>query len=211
MRIIAGSARGRKILSVPKELPVRPISARIRQSLFDIVRPRIMGSRLLDLFAGTGAVGLEALSRGAELVVFVDMDQRCVKVIERNLERAGWKDKGRAHRGNALSSLTWVAYRGGVDQFDLVFMGPPYVDAQKRTLRYSQAVLDNVAAANLLAPGGWIVAQHHKKEPLAAPQGYELFRRSRYGDTYLDFVRRAGERRSPLSSEPETDPDATKD
>lgn len=208
MRIIAGSARGRRILSVPKDLPVRPISARIRQSLFDILRPRIMGARLLDLFAGTGAVGLEALSRGAAVAVFVEMDPRCVKVIERNLERAGWKDRGKPHRGNALSPLSWVSYRAGVDEFDLVFLGPPYVDEQKRPLRYSQAVLDNVCSAKLLAKGGWIVSQHHKKEPLAAPAGYELFKRSRYGDTHLDFVRHAGERRSPLSSDPATDPDA---
>lgn len=206
MRIIAGSARGRKLLSVPKDMPVRPISARIRQSLFDIIRPRIMGSRFLDLFAGTGAVGMEALSRGASQVFFVDQDPRCVKCIERNIERASFKDKARVQRGNVLAPLSWVSYRAGVDCFDLVFAGPPYVDPEKRPVRYAQPILDNLAAATLLAPGGWIVVQHHKKEPLAAPEGYELFRRSRYGDTQLDFVRHAGEKRSPLSSEPEAEP-----
>jgi len=211
MRIIAGTARGRKILSVSKDMPVRPISARIKQSLFDILRPRIFGSRFLDLFAGTGAVGMEALSRGAEKVFFVDMDERCVKVIERNIERANWKDRAKAHRGNVLAPLSWVAYRSGVELFDLIFCGPPYVDENKRTLRYTQPMLDNLAASKILAPTGWIVAQHHKKEPAQAPAGYELFRRSRYGDSVIDFLRHAGQKRSPLSSEPENDPDATKE
>ncbi len=201
MRIIAGSARGRRILSVPKELPVRPISARIRQSLFDILRPRITGARLLDLFAGTGAVGLEALSRGAQSVSFVEMDPRCVKVIEKNLERSGMAERGRVFRANALASLSWLPYRSGAEAFDLVFLGPPYVDAQKRPLRYTQAVLENVAASGLLAPDGWLVAQHHQKEPVHAPKGLELFRRSKYGDTRLSFLRRAGWVGGPLSSE----------
>ena len=184
---------------------MRPISSRIRQSLFDIIRPRIMGSRFLDLFAGTGTVGLEALSRGASLVFFVDMDPRCVKVIERNVERAGLKDRAKVHRANALAPLTWVAYRAGIEQFDLIFLGPPYVDEQKRPLRYSQPMLGNIAAANLLAPGGWIVSQHFKKEPLTAPAGYEIFRNARYGDTTLSFLRRLGEARPSFSSDPETE------
>ncbi|MBI4423796.1 MAG: 16S rRNA (guanine(966)-N(2))-methyltransferase RsmD [Elusimicrobia bacterium] len=208
MRIIAGSARGRRILSVPKDLPVRPISARIKQSLFDIIRPRIFGARFLDLFAGTGAVGLEALSRGASQVLFVELDARCVKVIERNLEKASFKDKAKAHRANALAPLSWTTYRGGVEAFDLIFSGPPYVDQEKRTLRYSQTVVDNVAAAKLLAPGGWVIAQHHKKEPLVAPAAFDLFRRSGYGDTKLSFFRHAGTTPSALSSDPQTDPGA---
>lgn len=206
MRIIAGSARGRKILSVPKDMWVRPISARIRQSLFDILRPRIMGSRFLDLFAGTGAVGLEALSRGAELVLFVDMEAKCLKVIERNLERADWTKKAKVHRGNALAPLSWTLYRAGVEKFDLVFMGPPYVDPAKKPLRYTQTVVDNAAKSDILSADGWIIAQHFKKEPIEAPEGYELFRQSKYGDTVVSFFRRLGRKKSDLSSEPETRP-----
>src|SRR5262249_4050640 len=120
MRIIAGSARGRRILSVPKSMPVRPISARIRQSVFDIIRPRLPGSRVVDLFAGTGAVGLEALSRGAEKVVFVDGDKRCIEVIGRNLERVGWKAKGQTFHANLLSPLSWILFRSQTEAFDLV-------------------------------------------------------------------------------------------
>lgn len=203
MRIIAGSARGRRLLSVPKDMPLRPISDRIKQSLFDILRPRVPGSRFLDLFAGTGAVGLEALSRGAECAVFVDLDARCLRVIERNLERTGWSGRGRVFRGNALASLSWVPYRSGSENFDLIFLGPPYKDEAKRSLsslRLTQTALGRIATAGLLAPEGWVAAQHHKKESVSAPEGLEFFRESRYGDTMLRFFRRPGVSRSPLAS-----------
>lgn len=200
MRIIAGSARGRKLLSVSKDRPVRPISSRIKQSVFDIIRPRIMASRFLDLFAGTGAVGMEALSRGAELAVFVDMDQQCLKVIEKNLARVGWSAKGKVFRANLLSPLTWVAYRSGVEKFDLIFLGPPYKDKEKRPLAYSQTVVNNVAAGQLLADDGWLLAQHHVKEKVEAPAGLEHFRDSKYGDTVVSFFRVAGRTRSELAS-----------
>lgn len=174
---------------MPKTMPVRPISARIRQSLFDIIRPKITGSRFLDLFAGTGAVGLEALSRGAGRAVFVDADPRCVKVIEKNLERSGWAAKGKAFRGDLRSPLSWVAYRAGPDRFDLIFLGPPYKDAEKRPLQMTTGVLERILAAGLLEPDGWVIAQHHKKESPKTPPGLELFRTSRYGDTLLSFFR----------------------
>jgi len=201
MRIIAGTARGRRILSVPKSLPVRPISARIKQSVFDIIRPRLPGSRFLDLFAGTGAVGLEALSRGAEKVVFVDGDRKCVEVIGKNLERVGWKDRGQTFHADLLQPLSWIAFRSRIEAFDLIFMGPPYKDREKRPLTYTQTMLDNLAAAKLLAPDGWLLAQHFKKEPVKAPAGFEKFRESKYGDTTVSFFRWAGYKRSELASQ----------
>lgn len=201
MRIIAGSHRGRRLLSVPKSMPVRPISGRMKQSLFDILRPRIPGSRFLDLFAGTGAVGLEALSRGAERVVFIDGDRRCIEVIGKNLERVGWKDKGQTFHANLDSPLSWVPHRSHIELFDLIFMGPPYRDREDRPIQMSQIVLDHVATAKILAPEGWVIAQHHKKEFPKAPQGMEGFRTSKYGDTNIDFYRWSGQKRSELSSQ----------
>ena len=101
MRIIAGTARGRRIFSVPKTMPVKPISSRIRQSVFDMLRPRIPAAIFLDLFSGTGAVGLEALSRGAMKVVFVEREPVCLKNINRNLDHLGFKDK----------AYTWDLFR----------------------------------------------------------------------------------------------------
>ncbi|MFH1723250.1 MAG: 16S rRNA (guanine(966)-N(2))-methyltransferase RsmD [Elusimicrobiota bacterium] len=189
MRIIAGSARGRRILSVPKNMKLRPISARIRQSLFDIIRPRVTASHFLDLFAGTGAVGLEALSRNAQRVCFVDRDPRCLRVVEKNIERLGFSDRAVAVRGNVLGALSWIPYRARVKDFDLVFMGPPYRDEDNRPLEYSNTVLTGVAGAKLLARDGWAIVQHHQNENPGEVKGMERFRQERYGDSRVTFYR----------------------
>lgn len=189
MRIIAGQAKGRRILSVSKDAPVRPILARIRQSLFDILRPRVPGSAFLDLYAGTGAVGLEALSRGAAQVVFVDFHRTSLKVVERNLEHLGFTGRGKALKGDASGPLSWLLFHTSGRKFDLVFMGPPYVDKEGRPLRLTGKTLAQVAASGLLTEEAWVVAQHHKKEAFDAPEPLELFRREKYGDSTLSFLR----------------------
>ena len=188
MKIIAGRLRGRR-LPTPDVPGVRPISGRIKQSLFDIIAGLVPGSRWLDLFSGTGAVGIEALSRGAESVVFVDFNRRCVELVQKNLERAGLSAKARVQYGNALSDLSWLPFRAGVSRFDMVFLGPPYRDEENRPLAYTNIVLANVVKAGILAPKGWVISQHHVKEPVAAPAGLEMVRRMKYGDTFLDFYR----------------------
>ena len=191
MRIIAGSLRGRHIKGAGKDWGVRPISGRIKQSLFDILSGLVPGARLLDLFAGTGAVGIEALSRGAAFVFLVDLERRCTELITRNLAAAGFADRAKVHFGNALSDLSWIPFRSGTSQYDLIFLGPPYKDAQKRPLSYSTPALAKVAEAGLLAPKGWAMCQHHVKEDVKAPAGWAMVRREKYGDTYLDFFRHA--------------------
>ncbi|MBI4060881.1 MAG: 16S rRNA (guanine(966)-N(2))-methyltransferase RsmD [Elusimicrobia bacterium] len=191
MRIIAGESRGRSLKSVPKELMVKPISARIKKSVFDILRPRLGGARVLDLYAGTGAVGIEALSRGASSAFFVDADKRCLAVIEENLKRLGLAAKGRACYGDILQDLSWISYRAGVPDFDLIYIGPPYRTEDNKMLAYSTPTLARVAEANLLAPGGWALLQRYKKEKVELPGGYEKFREERYGDTDVEFIRRA--------------------
>lgn len=193
MRIIAGQAKGRTILSIPKKFEgVRPISARIRQSLFDILRPKVPGSLFLDLFAGTGAVGLEALSRGARRVVFIEKEGTCLKVIEKNVERMGFAAKATALKGDAVSPLKWILHHGDGAKFDLIFMGPPYKTAEKAPLALARPALQRVMEAGLLAPTGWIVVQHHQKEEPGALEGLEQFRREKYGDTRVTFYRYPG-------------------
>jgi len=143
------------------------------------------------LFAGTGAVGLEAISRGAQRVCFVDRDPRCIKVIEKNLTRANWSDRAVVARGNLLGALSWISYRAGVDQFELIFMGPPYRDRENRPLAYGNTVLSNLVVANLLAPNGWIIVQHHQRENPGAVKGLTRFRQERYGDSRMTFYRRS--------------------
>ncbi|MDR0646150.1 MAG: 16S rRNA (guanine(966)-N(2))-methyltransferase RsmD [Elusimicrobiota bacterium] len=189
MRIIAGLARGRKIFSVSKSLPVKPISDRIKQSLFDIIRPRITGAVMLDLFAGTGNVSLEALSRGALKTVMVDKEPACLKVITRNLEHLGFKDRAKVVRCDILKGISQLGAYGENGVYDIIFMGPPYRDANNKPLNFTGTVLAELASSGVLARGGIIIAQHHKTEIFDIPKNLELFREEKYGDTLIHFLR----------------------
>ncbi|OGR57405.1 MAG: 16S rRNA (guanine(966)-N(2))-methyltransferase RsmD [Elusimicrobia bacterium GWA2_69_24] len=191
MRIIAGSARGRRLFSVPKAMMVRPISGRIKQSLFDILRPYVTGSYFLDLFAGTGAVGLEALSRGAQKVCFVERDPRCVAVIEKNLVHFGWAEQCRVLRGDVLGALSWIGHRSGITAFDVAFLGPPYRDEENRPLTYAHRTLLNLAGAGMLSAAAVVVVQHHQKEEPGSAPGLERFRQERYGDSRVTFYKKS--------------------
>lgn len=189
MRIIAGTARGRRIFSVSKNLPVKPISDRIKQSVFDIIRPRLPGAKMLDLFAGTGNVSLEALSRGALRTVMVDREPACIKNIHRNLEHLGFSDRANVLRGDVLKPLDYLLAYSDNDGYDIIFMGPPYRDINNKMLALSQPALQNVAQARLLAPGGIIILQTHKTEEFSVPEGLEIYRVEKYGDTLVHFLR----------------------
>lgn len=201
MRILAGDSRGRRFKSVPKNLPVKPISSRIKKSVFDILRPRLEGAAFLDLYAGTGSVGLEALSRGAAFAFFVDYDKRCLAVIEENIAALGHKERARTGQGDILSDLSWISYRAGRSNFDLIYLGPPYRDSEDRPLSYSTRSLARVIEAGLPAPDSLVMVQHHVKEEVEVPAGWERFRREKYGDTFVDFHRAVT---APVSSSPES-------
>lgn len=189
MKIIAGTHRGRKIFSVPKEKFVKPISARIRQSFFDIVRPYVTGAVVLDLYAGVGTVGLEALSRGASKAVFVEKEGICVKTIEKNLAHLGLGEKGKVLKADVLSGLKWLEHFSDYQGYDIIFMGPPYRTSENLPLAYSMKTLEMLAEAGIANPTAVIAVQHHLKEEVKAPEGLEHTRRERYGDTYVDFFR----------------------
>lgn len=189
MRIIAGTARGRRIFSVSKKLPVKPISDRIKQSVFDILRPRLAGALWLDLFAGTGNVSLEALSRGALRVVSVDREPACIKNIHRNLVHLGFEDRARVIKADILKPLDFLLSYSDNEGYDIIFMGPPYRDLNQKMLSLSEPALQNIAAAKLLAPKGIIVLQTHKTEQFAVPDSLEIYREEKYGDTLVHFLR----------------------
>lgn len=191
MRIIAGTHRGRKIFSVPKDKFVKPISARIRQSFFDIVRPYVTGAVMLDLYAGVGTVGLEALSRGASKVVFVEKEGICVKTIEKNVESLGFTEKAKVLKADVLSGLKWLEHFSDYKGYDIVFMGPPYRTEENLPLSYSAETLRLLVEGGIAAPKALIVVQHHKKEDVPTPDGLEHVRREKYGDTDVDFYRPA--------------------
>jgi len=189
MRIIAGTHGGRKIFTIPKDKFVKPISGRIRQSLFDMLRPYVTGATFLDLYAGTGAVGLEALSRGAAKAVFVEKDGLCMKVIEKNIAQLGFAEKAKALKADVLSGLKWLEHFADYKGYDIVFMGPPYRTEENLPLSYSYETLRLLAEAGIANPGSVIVCQHHKKEDVPTPEGLEHTRREKYGDTTVDFYR----------------------
>ena len=190
-RIIGGGLKGRKINALPEGAFTRPILARIKKSLFDILKTRIAGSSFLDLFAGTGSVGIEAASRGAGKVVFIDKSPRCQRWIEDTVRKLAGKDelffRGTAcevYRADVLSGLAWLN-----EQFDIIFSGAPYVDEKKNPLYLVRDVLYIVERDKTLAEGGLLIAQHHAKETFSVPASWDFFRQEQYGDTFLSFFR----------------------
>lgn len=190
MRIIAGSMRGRLIASVPKSRNVKPISSRIRQSVFDILRPYLPGCVFLDLYGGVGTVGLEALSRGAASVVFVEKAGLCVKVIEKNVEALGFRERAKVLKADVLGGLKWLEHYSGYQGYDIIFLSPPYRDDENLPLSYTSKTLELIAEGGIMAPDCLIAAQHHKREQISLPPGLEVFRREKYGDTFVDFARK---------------------
>jgi 16S rRNA (guanine966-N2)-methyltransferase len=173
MRVIAGSLKGRR-LQTPAWDGLRPTSDKLRETLFNILAPRVAGARVLDAYAGTGAIGIEALSRGAAHVTFVERDRRAQALVEENLAHCGLSPDAyviiRASVGRALDDLHAAS-------FDIMIFDPPY-DEQV------DAVL--AAAAERLAPGGVLVFEHARRRP--SPDRVGALRRSRVvtsGDSAL--------------------------
>lgn len=179
MRVIAGTARGMR-LAAPAGLRVRPTSDRVRESLFNIIAPHIEGARFLDLFAGTGANGIEALSRGAAFCSFVDKDARSLAVVRGNLEVTRLIAHAHLHRRELPEGLGVMAVGG--TPYDIIFADPPYdFDA------YDQ-LLDNVMTTALLASEGIVIIEHATRRNISEETaGLVRTRQAHYGETTLSF------------------------
>lgn len=184
LKILSGTARGRKLIELPRATHVRPILARIKKSVFDIIRMRLQNAAFLDIYSGTGAVGIEALSEGAASAAFVESDPNCVTNIQENLKMLGMEKTGRVYRMNAMGDLS-----GLPKPFDVIFMGPPYVDRAKKALALTVPTIENVLRYNLAGPNTLIIGQHHKKEPVQAVDPLEIVRQEKYGDTLVSFFK----------------------
>lgn len=179
LRIIAGSLRGRRI-RVP-EGAVRPTGDRVREAVFNILGQSTTKLDVLDLYAGSGALGIEAISRGARRAAFVEADPLAAKVLEENLRDLGVEAKATLIRGHALSVLR----SGRLAGFDLVFADPPYAD------RESVGLLTVLEESGVLRPGGvTILEQDIAAPPAGLPEGWRLVRDARYGRTVVRFYRR---------------------
>jgi len=185
LRIIAGKYRGRRLKS-PPSLETRPTSDRLRETLFNVLAPRIKGARFLDLCAGSGAVGIEALSRGAAHATFMDQSRKMCALIEANLEALGI-DEGEV---DVVSAETLVFLRRRAkkeaEPFEVIFYDPPY-DTNYEVL------LDYVGehAARLLKAGGVVIVEHHHKNGLKEEfGGLKRYRVVKQGDSCLSFYGR---------------------
>jgi 16S rRNA (guanine966-N2)-methyltransferase len=183
-RVIAGLARGTRLVA-PGE-GIRPLADRVKQTLFAIVEPDLAGAHVLDLFAGSGAGGIEALSRGAAEAVFVDRDAAALRAINENLARARLVEQASVVRGDALVYLAGRAASDG--PFDFVLLDPPYADSG-----LLEAALARLAAdPALLSPQAWVVAKHFWRTPPPSAVGLLASARTRrFGETALTFYRQA--------------------
>jgi 16S rRNA (guanine966-N2)-methyltransferase len=181
MRVIAGSARGLK-LSAPAGLQTRPTGDRVKESLFSIIASRreLVGARILDICAGTGSLGIEALSRGAVSCCFIEQDPAVVAVLQKNLIRAGLNDKAECLTLEALNGLNRLSKQG--KKFDIVFFDPPYSSGL-----YAM-VPDALNTLSLLSDGGLLVAECSSRTALVERYGM-LARVDRrvYGESALEF------------------------
>lgn len=179
LRIIAGSARGIRI-KTPETVKTRPTLDRVKESVFNILQPYMQGAKVLDLFAGSGNLGIESLSRGADHAVFVDESKLCRDIIGDNLDKTKLREKGEILLLPVDKAIHLLGSQGR--KFDMVFMDPPY-NSQfvNKTL---QIILEN----GIMIENGVIAVEHHEDEN--APEGLERLERVRfkqYGDTCFSF------------------------
>ncbi len=179
LRVIGGIAKGRRLLGAGGGR-TRPIPDNVKKSLFDILSFCVPNSRCLDLFAGTGAIGIEALSRGAQRVTFVECAPRMIRVILSNLEATGFSSQAGVMQGD-VRRLVPALHRQG-EMFDIVFVDPPYGHG------LAPLTLDILLAHNVLESDGIIVVRHEIRQEMPEDFGdLELARQEKYGDTIISF------------------------
>jgi 16S rRNA (guanine(966)-N(2))-methyltransferase RsmD len=185
VKIIAGHARGRK-LKAPRGLTTRPATARIRESIFSrlLARFDFDGLSVLDIFAGSGSLGIEALSRGAARATFIDSSKAATAVIRENLAALGLTDRARIIANDLRRALPQLSQEG--KSFGLAFIDAPFGDD------ISNQVMMMLAEFHLVAAGGWVVIRQFKRapEPPAAPEGFEQFTVATIGDHRITYYRR---------------------
>ncbi len=184
MRIIAGTARGRQI-QAPKGRDTRPTLDRVKEAMFSMIQFRIPDSTVLDLFAGSGNLGLEALSRGARYAVLNDHSRTCCELIRQNAALLRMTDRTQVMQMDFLQALTYLAQAG--QKFDLVFLDPPYAQGP-------QIAAEKIADMGLLVPQGLIVAEHAWDRPPEAGSGLNVVNDRKYGDVGVCLLEYGGEK-----------------
>jgi 16S rRNA (guanine966-N2)-methyltransferase len=180
LRIISGALKGKRLYSV-RDTSIRPTADRLRESIFNILSQRVLGAVVIDLFAGTGALGIEALSRGAESVVFVDNGKGALSVLRRNIDSCMLDQKANIVKWNIKQNLNCI--KSKKQHFDLIFLDPPY-DKDLIT-----PTLFNLDKSHSLKNEACIVAEHSISEPIPTDLfAFDLFDQRKYGKTLVSFL-----------------------
>jgi len=185
MRIIAGEYRGR-IIKMPKDGRVRPTQDRVREAIFNVISKAVPGSKVLDLYAGSGAFGIEAISRGAELAVFSDTNIKCIDIVKSNIALLGIEDSSvNILKKDAIKTIESLDGKG--NKFDLVFLDPPYIDGS-----IAKNTLIKIGACDILSGRSFVIAEHSAKHEMPYHTGsIRLLKKSKYGDTAVSFYYRS--------------------
>ena len=182
MRVISGSAGGIRLESV-KGHEYRPTAERVKEALFNIIGSQLIDASFLDLYAGTGSIGIEALSRGALSCTFVEKSQKAVAIIRRNLDKTGLRDRAQILQCHVFYALNRLAEKRM--SFDYIFLDPPYEKGMaNRTLKEISSL-----ALKLLTNSGIIIVEESKREKLHLEQNMILSRQETYGDTSISFIK----------------------
>lgn len=179
MRVISGTAKGHK-LRAPDDLRVRPALDKVKAAIFNILFD-VSGLRVIDLYAGSGAVGIEALSRGATSAVFVEEWHKAADFIRANLAHTKLADRATIIESSVKKAITLLSKRG--EEFDLLFVDPPY---EKDLVKIT---LEDIAMSGIAREGALIVVEHHPKEPIGDVDGLALTDSRKYGQTCVSFLR----------------------
>jgi 16S rRNA (guanine966-N2)-methyltransferase len=185
MRVISGSAKGRGLKAVPG-MSTRPTTDKVKEAIFSMIGPYFEGGWVLDLFAGTGGLGIEALSRGMDKAVFIDIEKKSVETVQHNLQATGLSEQAEAYRNDAARALKLLAKRGL--QFELIFLDPPY------RLKLIAELMAQMVDQSLLTESATIVVEHDAKDELIENlHGFRQRRRVEYGDTAVTIYDREAE------------------
>ena len=184
MRVVAGIAKGREIVA-PKGLHTRPTLAKVKEAMFGMIQFDIIDANVLDLFSGSGGLGIEAISRGAAHVTFSDSDRLAVSAVKSNLKRLGFEDRAFVNYGDSIALLDRLSSEG--KRFDVVLLDPPYKsDLESRAI----AALDGLG---LLKNGSILICEHSLKNPPVFSERFSVKKARKYGDSSVTYAVYVGE------------------
>lgn len=179
MRIITGIAKGRKI-TAPEGMDTRPTSDRVKESLFNIISKKIYGARVLDMFSGTGNLGLEAISRGAEWCTFIEKNNATYKILLENIDNLGFKEKCDLYNRDAFDVLEMLGKKS--DKYDIIFLDPPYSKG------LVEKAIMGISEKSLMDDEGIIMSEYDENDIIPEDiNGIKIYRTEKYGRTKISF------------------------